>query len=103
MEANAYTVQKLARQYWVTRLASAGDEAVGEGLHVDSTPLGSVASAILHDRGYPTRPDVAEAFAARFLNPLQRLPHGVITISTSKIDDWACREAPQVRIAPAPR
>jgi len=70
MEANAYTVQKLARQYWVTRLASAGDEAVGEGLHVDSTPLGSVASAILHDRGYATRPDVAEAFAARFLNPM---------------------------------
>ncbi len=99
MEANAYTVQKLARQYWVTRLASAGDEAVGEGLYVDSTPLGSVARAILHDRGYATRPDVAEAFAARFLNPLQRLPHGVITISTSKIDRWACTEVPQARVA----
>lgn len=92
MEANAYTVQKLARQYWVTRLASGGDEAVGQGLHVDSTPLGSVARTILDDFGITTRAEIAEAFATRFLNGLKNLPHGVITIPTSKISDWAMNE-----------
>jgi hypothetical protein len=88
MEANAYTVQKLARQYWITRLASAGDQSVAEALHVDSTPLGSLARTILHDCGYGAHSAAADSFADRFLGILRHRPTAVITIPASKIDRW---------------
>jgi hypothetical protein len=49
MEVTGYTVQKLTRQYAVTRLATAGDEPLAEGLRVETTPLRTLANTILDD------------------------------------------------------
>ena len=94
LEANGYTVQKLARRYWITRLAAAGDESLAEDLRVDTTPLRSLADAILADCRHLPRPERSDAFAERFLTPLSRLPQGVVTIPQSKIASWAAATDP---------
>ena len=88
-DATAYTVQKLAHQYCITRLAAAGDEALAEDLHEETTPLGRLADMILGDCGYSWQPRVAEAFAERFLGKLSASATDVVTIRTAAIRDWA--------------
>ena len=92
MESTGYTVQKLTRQYCVTRLALAGDQALVEDLRVESTPLRTLADTILDDCGLATRPEVTRAFARRFLRPLSSFSAGVVTISTASIRSWAQSE-----------
>lgn len=93
MEVTGYTVQKLTRQYAVTRLATAGDEPLAEGLRVETTPLRTLANTILDDYGLGTQPAVAKAFETRFLRPLKSLSFGVLTISASTIRSWADAES----------
>jgi hypothetical protein len=93
MDAMGYTVQKLTRQYCVTRLATAGDESLAEDLRVETTPLPTLANAILDDCGMASHPQVAQAFATRFLHPLSALSAGVVTISTTQIRNWASAES----------
>jgi hypothetical protein len=93
MDATGYTVQKLTRQYCVTRLATAGDEALAEDLRVETTPLRTLANTILDDCGVPSHPHVAQAFATRFLISLAALSFGVVTISTAQIRNWAAAES----------
>lgn len=92
-DATAYTVQKLAHQYCITRLAAAGDEALGEDLREETTPLGRLADMILGDCGYGRQPRVAEAFAERFLGNLSSRATDVVTIRTATIRDWAAAES----------
>lgn len=93
MDATGYTVQKLTRQYCVTRLATAGDEALAEDLRVETTPLPALANTILADCGVPPHPHAAQSFATRFLGPLTTLSFGVVTISTTQIRVWASAES----------
>lgn len=89
MQATGYTVQKLTRQYSVTRLAAEGDETLTEDLQVERTPLRKLANAILDDCGLAAPPRVARAFAAQFLRPLSAQSAAVVTISGSRIRHWA--------------
>jgi hypothetical protein len=91
--ATAYAVQKLARQYCITRLANAGDQALIEDLREETTPLGLLADAILDDCGYGRQPRAAEAFAERFLTPLSARSSDVVTIRTAAIRRWAAAQA----------
>jgi hypothetical protein len=93
MASSAYTVQKLARLYWVTRLAATGDQPLAKDLAVETTPLESVARTILADCGIPPAPAAATAFADRFLTALVDRRHGIVTISASKIGNWLQSES----------
>ena len=93
--ATAYAVQKLARQYCITRLAAAGDEPLAEDLREEMTSLGTLADMILGDCGYGVQPRVAEAFADRFLGPLTASSNDVVTIRTEAIRTWAAAVVPR--------